>query len=309
MGTKIRIGLGAVGSSLEEVMEAAQRAEAAGFHSTWFSNIFGHDALTLVALVGRETQRIELGTAVVPTYSRHPFYMAQQALSTSAACGGRFALGVGPSHQVVIEGMLGLSYDKPARHVREYVQILKSLVETGSVKHEGKVYQVRGQLQVPGAPTFPVLIGGLGKLMRRIAGAIADGTVTWMAGRRTLAEEIGPGVRAAAREAGRPEPRVVAALPVCVTDDVASAREVVDKVTAVYPTLPSYKAMLDLEGARTGSEIALLGDEETVAAGVDALADAGVTDFNATIIPSGKDPRATAERSFALMAELARRAL
>ena len=302
----LRIGVGGRGNGIDAALEEAKRAEEAGFQSLWFSNIFAHDALTLIALAGRATERIELGTAVVPTHSRHPLYMAQQALSTNAACGGRLALGIGPSHKVVIENMLGLSFEKPARHVREYVQVLKALLEEGRVKHEGQVYRVQGQLHVPGATPCPVLIGGLGKLMRRIAGGLADGTLTWMTGRRTLAEEIGPDVRAAAEEAGRPAPRIVAALPVCVTDDVAAAREAIDKVLAMYPSLPSYKAMLDLEGATRPSDIALVGDESSVADGVRALADAGVTDFNASIIGAGGDAKAAAERTWQLMAELAR---
>lgn len=302
----LRIGVGGRGNGIDAALEEAKRAEEAGFQSLWFSNIFAHDALTLIALAGRATERIELGTAVVPTHSRHPLYMAQQALSTNAACGGRLALGIGPSHKVVIENMLGLSFEKPARHVREYVQVLKALLEEGRVKHEGQVYRVQGQLHVPGATPCPVLIGGLGKLMRRIAGGLADGTLTWMTGRRTLAEEIGPDVRAAAEEAGRPAPRIVAALPVCVTDDEAAAREAIDKVLATYPSLPSYKAMLDLEGATRPSDIALVGDESSVADGVRALADAGVTDFNASIIGAGGDAKAAAERTWQLMAELAR---
>jgi len=302
----LRIGVGGRGTSIDATLEEAKRAEEAGFQSMWFSNIFAHDALTLIALAGRATESIELGTAVVPTHSRHPLYMAQQALTTNAACGGRLALGIGPSHKVVIENMLGLSFEKPARHVREYVQVLKALLEEGSVKHEGQVYRVQGQLHAPGATPCPVLIGGLGKLMRRIAGGLADGTLTWMTGRRTLAEEIGPDVRAAAEEAGRPAPRIVAALPVCVTDEAEAAREAIDKVLAMYPTLPSYKAMLDLEGATRPSDIALIGDESGVADGVRALADAGVTDFNATIIGAGGDAKAAAERSWQLMAELAR---
>jgi F420-dependent oxidoreductase-like protein len=302
----LRIGIGGRGNGIDPTLEEAKRAEEAGFQSMWFSNIFSYDALTLIALAGRATERIELGTAVVPTHSRHPLYMAQQALSTNAACGGRLALGIGPSHKVVIENMLGLSFEKPARHVREYVQVLKALLEEGRVKHEGEVYRVQGQLRVPGATPCPVLIGGLGKLMRRIAGGLADGTLTWMTGRRTLAEEIGPDVRAAAEQAGRPAPRIVAALPVCVTDDEAAAREAIDKVLATYPSLPSYKAMLDLEGATRPSDIALVGDESSVADGVRALADAGVTDFNASIIGAGGDAKAAAERTWQLMAELAR---
>jgi F420-dependent oxidoreductase-like protein len=304
----MRIGVGGRGTTLEGAVQEVKDAEKAGFSSVWFSNIFGHDALTLIAVAGRESERIELGTAVVPTHSRHPLFMAQQAMSTNAACGGRLALGLGPSHKVVIEGMLGLSYEKPARHVREYVQVLRALLDEGKVDHQGEVYRVRGQLGARDARPFPVLVGALGKLMRRVAGELADGTITWMTGRRTLAEEIGPDVRAAAQAAGRPEPRVVAALPVCVTSDTDAARETIDKILAMYPNLPSYKAMMDLEGATRPSDIALIGDEAGVRKGVAALADAGVSDLNCTVIGAGSDPRACAAETYALVGELARSA-
>ncbi len=302
----MRIGIGGRGTTLEGAVEEVKNAELAGFASIWFSNIFGHDALSLIAVAGRESERIELGTAVVPTHSRHPFFMAQQAMTTNAACGGRLALGLGPSHKVVIENMLGLSYDKPARHVREYVQVLKALLDEGRVEHQGEVYRVRGQLSAKDAKPFPVLVGALGKLMRKVAGELADGTVTWMTGRRTLAEEIGPDVRSAAEAAGRPEPRIVAALPVCVTTDTDAARESIDKMLAMYPTLPSYRAMMDLEGATRPSDIALIGDEATVRKGVAGLVDAGVTDFNCTVTGAGGDAKASAERTYALIAEVAR---
>ncbi len=304
--SSMQIGVGGAGSTLDKALAEVRRAEEAGFRSVWFSNIFGHDALTVIALAGRETERIELGTAVVPTHSRHPLYMAQQALTTSAACGGRFALGIGPSHKVVIESMLGLSFEKPARHVREYVEVLKSLVETGTVKHEGEVYRTQGSLRVADAEPFPILVGGLGRLMRGIAGGLADGTITWMTGPRTLGDEISPDVRSAAQDAGRPAPRIVAALPVCLTDDPDGAREGIDKALAMYPTLPSYKAMLDLEGATRPSDIALVGDDATIDAGLARMADAGVTDFMATVMAVGADAEAAGERTFELLADRAK---
>jgi len=304
----MRIGVGVGANGIDDAIARVKRAEEAGFHTAWFPNIFACDALTLVALAGRETARIELGTAVVPTHSRHPLYMAQQALTTQAATGGRLVLGLGPSHQVVVETLLGLSYEKPARHVREYVEVVRSLVETGRVAHRGRVYQVQGQVQVPGAKPFPILIAGLGERMRRLAGSLADGTVTWMTGKRTLRDVLVPAVRAAAREAGRPEPRIVASLPVALCERPAEAREAISKANAIYPSLPSYRAMLDLEGAGGAGDIALVGSEAEIERELEELAAAGVTDLSAGVVGAGADPRAGARRTFELLAGLARRA-
>lgn len=306
----IRIGVSiadpGTGTRLDELLGQFRAAEKAGFHSAWVANIFSMDAMTLIALAGRETRSLELGTAVVPTYSRHPFYLAQQALSTQAATGGRFVCGLGPSHKVVIEDMLGLSFEKPARHVREFVTVVKQLVDTGRVDFEGRVYRVKGSLSVTGGSPVPVLIGALGPVMRGIAGRLCDGTITWMTGPRTIAGEVEPGVRKAAREAGRPAPRVVAGIPVCLTDDPAGAREAASKVFAIYGTLPSYRAMLDAEGLSQPGEIAIAGDERAVEEGIRRFADAGATDVNAAIFPFGPDAAASQQRTFDLLASLAR---
>lgn len=308
-GLRIGVGLGELsgaGGGLDATMEQFRRAESDGFQTAWVANIFSLDALTLLSLAGRETRRIELGTAVVPTHSRHPLYMAQQALTTQAATGGRLALGLGPSHKVVIENMLGLSYARVAKHVEEYVSVVRSLVETGKVAFSGELYRVNGNLAVAGSSPFPILIGGLGPKMRRLAGALADGTLTWMTGRRTLAETLVPEIQAAAREADRKPARVVCGLPVVVTDDPAGAREAASKAFAIYGQLPSYRAMLDAEGAKQPGDVAIAGDEKAVETALRDLAEAGVTDFNAAIFPYGPDPDAARERTWKLLASLAR---
>jgi F420-dependent oxidoreductase-like protein len=308
-GIRIGISLGDLApgrSDLAASVAQFRQAEEAGFHTAWTPNIFGFDAMTLLALVGRETSRIELGTAVVPTYSRHPLYMAQQALSTSVATGGRFTLGLGPSHKIVIEGMLGLGYDQVARHVEEYVTVVKSLVETGKVAHQGKVYRVNGSLSVGGAKPFPVLIGALGPRMRRIAGGLADGTITWMTGPRTIETQIRPDMDAAAKAAGRSPQRIVCGLPVVVTNDPAGAREAANKAFTIYGQLPSYRAMLDLEGAKGPGDVAIAGDAAEIERALARLASAGVTDFNAAIFPFGEDGAAAAKRTYDALAGLAR---
>jgi len=305
----MRIGLGIrVDQGLDGILSDVRAAEVAGFQSVWLANIFGVDALTALALAGRETSRIELGTAVVPTHSRHPLYMAQQALTVQAATGGRLALGIGPSHKVVIETLLGLSYARPARHVREYVEILHALVHQGKVAHQGVQYRVQGQLQIPDARPFPILVGGLGERMRRIAGSLADGTITWMVGKRTLRDVLIPDVNSAAVSAGRAAPRVVASFPIAVCDgDTAAARETISSALAIYGQLPSYRAMLDLEGAARPGDVALVGSESDIERELAELAMAGVTDLLANPIPVGADPRSSARRSHALLADLARR--
>jgi F420-dependent oxidoreductase-like protein len=310
-GIRIGISLGDLGSDahggLDASLEQFVRAEAAGFQTAWVPNIFSFDALTLLALAGPRTRKIELGTAVVPTYSRHPVYMAQQALSTAVAAQGRFVLGLGPSHKVVIENMLGLSFDKVGQHVEEYVRVVKSLVETGKVAFQGQRYRVNASLRVAGARPFPVLIGGLGPRMRKLAATVADGTITWMTGRRTIAETLAPEMRAAAVAAGRRDaPRIVCGLPVVVTSDKAGAREAVSKSFALYGQLPSYRAMLDLEGAKEPGEVALAGEARELERQIEALAAAGVTDFNAALFPYGSDAHASFERTYEVLAELAR---
>ena len=305
----IRIGLGmgdGGGASIDELVARCQRAEESGFATLWFANIFGFDAMTLAALVGRETRTVEIGTAVAPTHSRHPVYMAQQALSTQAAARGRFVLGLGPSHQLVIENLLGLSYAHPARHMREYVTVVKQLIDTGKTSFQGTQYRVNASLSVKTDRPCPVLIGGLGPLKRRIAGELADGTLTWMTGARALGGTLVPEIRAAARRAGRPEPRIVAGLPIALTNDPAGAREAASKLFALYGTLPSYRAMLDLEGAAGPGEIVIAGDERAIESAIRSLASVGVSDLSAAPYPFGSDGAAAVKRTTALLADLSK---
>jgi len=267
--------------TLDAAVEAAGQVEAEGFHGFHVPQIFGLDALTTLAVVGRQVPRIELGTGVVPTYPRHPMMLAAQALTTQMASDGRLLLGIGLSHQVVIESMFGMSFDKPARHMREYLSILMPLLNGEPVAFEGETLSANGSLGIQGVDAPAVAVAALGPLMLKLAGRMTDGTVTWMTGPATLAEHTVPTISAAAAEAGRPAPRIVVGLPVCVTDDVDGARERAAKMFAMYGFLPSYRAMLDREGAEGPADVAIVGDEATVAAGLQRVADAGATDFSA----------------------------
>jgi len=281
----IMSGHGRQDEGLDALIEKARDLEARGFHTLWLANIFAIDAITAAALIGRETSRIELGTAVVPTYPRHPTALAQQALTTQAACEGRFTLGIGLSHQIVIEGLLGLSYDRRAKHMREYLSVLGPLLRGEKAEFQGEEFRVNLGLEVPGSRPVSALIAALGDRMLRIAGEQADGTILWMTGARTVEEHVIPRIRSAAEAAGRPEPRIVAGLPIVLTNDERGAREAVGKIMVHYGQIPSYRAMLDREGVAGPGDIALVGDEQQLDAALDRLAAAGVTDLDAALIP------------------------
>ena len=281
------------GGGLDELVARARDLESRGFATLWLPQVFGLDAITASAVIGRETERIELGTAVVPTYPRHPTALAQQALTAGAACRGRFTLGIGLSHQVLIEGILGLSYARRARHMREYMEILVPLLRGEPASFEGEEYRVDLTLDVPDAQSVPVLVAALGDHMLKIAGRSAAGTILWMTGPRTIENHIAPKLRAAASEAGRPDPRIVAGLYIALTSNTEAALERVGKSLAMYGQLPSYRAMLDKEGVDSPSDLVLLGDEKVLDAGLERLRNLGVSDFEAVVIPAeeGTDER------------------
>jgi F420-dependent oxidoreductase-like protein len=281
------------GGTIDDIVNEAREAKEWGLHTFWSSQIFGHDALTALAIVGREVPGIELGTAVIPTYPRHPWVMAQQALSTQAVINSRggspLVLGIGLSHQIVVESMWGLSYAKPVRHLREYLSVLMPLLEGQPVSFQGEEYRVQGALAANGSSRPTVVIAALGPQMLRVTGAMADGTSTWCVGPKTLSELTIPTLRQAAADAGRPDPRVVCALPIAVTDNVDAARKAAAQVFAVYDTLPSYKTMMNREGVDGPGGLAIVGTEAEVRDQVKELQAIGVTDFNAGIFTANPE--------------------
>ena len=271
------------GRTIDDVVAEARAAERDGFASFALPQIFGLDAMGVFAIVGREVPRIDLVTGVVPTYSRHPLTMAQQALTVQVASGGRFTLGIGLSHQMVIENMFGLSFDKPLRHMREYLAVLMPLLTDGKADVDGDTISTHAAVDIAGRTEIPVLVAALGPKMLELAGTVTDGTVTWMTGPATLAKYTVPTITAAAERAGRPAPQIVTSLPICVTSDVDGARTRAAQDFQIYGFLPSYRAMLDREGAAGPADVAIVGDEATVTKAIGELADAGVTEFVASI--------------------------
>jgi F420-dependent oxidoreductase-like protein len=302
----MRIGLGLeMGGTIDDVVARARELAATGVSSLWASQIFGWDTLTALAVVGREVPGIDLGTAVIPVHPRHPMMLAQQALTVQAASGGHLSLGVGLSHQVVVEGAWGYSYDRPARYMREYLSVLVPLLRGEQVSFNGElvVTNTFGPLDIVRSDPPPVLVAALGSVMLRLAAELTEGTVTWMVGPATLSNHIVPTITKAASAAGRPAPRVVVTLPVCVGADPDAARARADRIFTVYGHLPSYRAMLDREGVAGPADVALVGSEEEVTAQIVRIAEAGATEFSAAVYGTPDEVR----RSQALLGELARR--
>jgi F420-dependent oxidoreductase-like protein len=276
-----------------EALAAAHLAEEAELDSFWLPNIFALDALTSLAAIGGQTERIELGTNVVPVYTRHPMALAQQALTTAVLAGGRLTLGIGLSHKFIVERMFGLSFDAPSRYMREYLSILQPLLAGEAVRFKGAVLRTTGQLTVPGAHPVSVLVAAMGPRMLQLAGTMTDGTLLGWAGPKNVREYAAPAIRAAAETAGRPAPRISTALPVCVTDDADRAHRLAAELFAVYNDVPSYRTILDREGKATVADVALIGDEERVGEQLAELAGAGVTDFAAAVYGSLEERQRT----------------
>jgi 5,10-methylenetetrahydromethanopterin reductase len=274
-----------------------------GFSSAWMANIFGLDALTAFAVAGSGIAGIEIGTAVVPTYPRHPAVLAQQALTTALALDSQLILGIGLSHKIVIEDMYGYSFDAPARHMSEYLSILLPLLDGQPVASEGKTMRASIGLSVPRKGRVPVMLAAMGPQMLRIAGQRTDGTILWMTGPATTRDYIVPTITAAAQEAGRPAPRVVCVLPICVTDNPDGARARAARIFEIYGQLPSYRAMLNREGAQGPADVAIVGSEDEVSSQIAALASSGVTDFVAGEFARGEEQQRTRKLLKSLIAD------
>ena len=276
VGLMVGEGSGAA-PELKGLVERGQMAEHFGFDTAWIANI-ALDGMTAAAALGGATSQIEIGTAVVPTFTRHPVAMAQQSASTQMACEGRFTLGIGLAHKFMVEDMWGLSYDKPAQQMRAYLEILEPALRGVAITHQNENYDVK-LMAMPDGTDTSVLVAALGPLMLKIAGRLSGGTITMATGLKTLETHIVPTITAGAEEAGRPPPRIVAGFPVLLTANKAEAHDLIAKVFEVYAGVPSYRAMLDREGVSGVEDVALVGEEVELNAQLERLESIGVTDL------------------------------
>ncbi len=292
----MRIGINgssliAVGRPTREIAAHAAAAEADGFTSYWAAQLAVPDALTALAVVAGATTTIELGTAVIPIWLRHPLMLAAQALTLSEIAGGRVAVGIGLAHKSSIEETLGIPFTRPAATMDEYLSVLipaltdRAVDVTGDL-YSGHVENVAGPADVP---TPSVMLAAMGPRMLELAGGRTDGTILWLSGPRTIDEVIRPAVETAAAAAGRPAPRIVASVPVCVTDRPDDVKGLVAAVLDGYNDLPSYRGVMDREGVTGPADVSIIGDEATVRAGIERFAAAGTTDFSALEFPLGPE--------------------
>ena len=290
----MNLGIFGSANTIDGLRDQVRAAQEAGYGSFWTPQIFDLDALTALAVIAGDVPDIRLGTAVVPTYPRHPMMLAQQALTVNQMAHGRLDLGIGLSHQPVVEGMWGISFDKPVGHMKDYLTILGALLHEGQISHGGEHLTSRGGIGVK-AEAPPVLVAALGQMMLKVTGRLADGTITWMTGPVTVGEHTVPVINDAAEDAGRAQPQVVAAVPVCITDDVDRATEMAKAAFGFYGDLPSYRAMLDREGLENSWDIAHIGTFDQVAAGLKTYEDAGATTVVASVFGTPDDTARTIE--------------
>lgn len=300
--------------SLPAVRQLAQESEAAGFHGMWLGTAFGFDPIMALALAGEATSSIQLGVAVVPTWPRHPVVMAQQAATASAATGGRFRLGVGPSHAPVMS-MYGIPFDRPVDHTREYLEVLHALLTEGHVKYKGDRYQVMAFLDVADAPPPQVLLGVLRSGMATVAGSHSDGALCWLGPAAYLHEVIAPAMAKGAADAGRTTPPLIAELPVALTSSLEQVHEMAARDLAIYTQVPTYNAMWDAAGVGRGDggwsdemiEVSVLyGDEDTLAKKIQVLFDAGADEVTLSPFGVGDDPVASQAACIRVLGDLAK---
>jgi 5,10-methylenetetrahydromethanopterin reductase len=291
LGVMIGAERGDMARKVRKFLQDIEWAEAAGMDTAWMPQVpDDFDALTMVALMGTRTTRIELGTAVVPLQLQHPIALARQALSVHAGSGGRLALGVGPSHHWIVRDMLGIPYEKPAAYTREYLEVLNTALKgPGPVDVENATFTVHNPTALGAETPLPVLVAALGPVMLQIAGELADGTVLWMADERAIGDHIAPRITKAADNAGRPAPRIVAGIPVCLcaNSEIDAAKERANRILAEAETSPNYQRLLDCGDARNVGDLCAAGDEEAILARFRRFAGAGVTDLSVRLLPIG----------------------
>jgi F420-dependent oxidoreductase-like protein len=270
------------------VLDDIAAAEGAGFSSYWVAQVGLIDALTLIASHGDTGSPMQLGTAVISTWERHPHALATQALTVQSLVGERLVVGIGVNHQPHVEQSLRLAWHKPIRHMLDYLAILGDLLATGKASHQGEVWSFEGEAVRPSSGVPKVMIAALGRQMLEVAGRRTDGTILWCVGPKTIRTHIAPVINDAAAAAGRSLPAVVCSIPVWVTDDPAPARGFLASVLEGYADLPSYRAMMDIEGVDGLGDLSIVGNEDFVRESLAEIEDAGATDF--TPVPMGGNP-------------------
>jgi F420-dependent oxidoreductase-like protein len=289
---------------VDDVIAQAKRAHAAGVRQVWLAQQFDHDAISLAGLIGAAVPGLGVGTSVVPINPRHPLIVASLAQTAQAASHGNFSLGLGLGAHEPERLAFGKEWPNTIQRLREHLQILRSIFDTGSVDFHGDQFSASPAwpVKVAGGTPMPLYVAAMGPKALRVTGELADGTLPYLAGPRTIAEFIQPTIAKAAAEAGRPEPRIIAAVPVMVSDDLDAARALAAEHLSFYESVPSYQKVIAREGVDSAADLAAVGSAESVSRVLRRYLDAGATDV--VLSPIDRTDAAQAEALWAVAAAL-----
>jgi F420-dependent oxidoreductase-like protein len=293
--TRERIGLIVNGTNAAAAIKTIAAAETAGVQQIWMTNTpWFPDVLTIFAAAAIKTSIVRLGTAIIPTYPRHPVVLAQEVLALHDIAPGRLRLGIGPSHRAIVEDIYGLPQTTPLVHLREYVKVLHSILWDGKVDHHGEFFNI--VVEFPRTTQIPVLISTLGKKAFQLAGEIADGALSWMCPVPYLLYTGIPLLRKAATVNGRSNPPpLVAHVPVALSQDRDSVMAAGHKMFEMYSKLPFYAKMfadagfqLTLDKKVTDefvNNMIISGNEDTISTSLTNLLDAGLDELIVSLVP------------------------
>ncbi|HWK19996.1 MAG TPA: TIGR03564 family F420-dependent LLM class oxidoreductase [Microbacteriaceae bacterium] len=301
---RISVLIGAQGETIDRLLDVAVACEEAGLHGVWYGQFLGYDAPTIALAAAAKTERLVPGVAVVTARPRHPIAVAAQAQTVNALSGNRHRLAIGLSHRSTIEGIYGLDFPSPAKYLREYLQVLGDLVAGRPVDFNGEFVSAHGQLGIPEAGPLPLYTGALGPLALEVTGELADGTVTYLAGPRTIEEHVMPRMLAGAARSGRGRPELVACVPVLATDDPASITPRLHDFTRFHASLPEYQQIIAREGIDHPGDMGLIGGPEVFVAGAKRLRDAGATELGAALFGDREEQLRTIRQLGEIAAQL-----
>lgn len=307
------IGVAVSAPDSSGILAGIEQAEQLGIPAAWLTTGgVGLDALTLFAAAAVRTSRIRLGTSITPTFPRHPLVVVQQVQALAQLAPGRFRLGLGPSHRPTMEATFGVDFRAPLGHLREYVQIVKTMLQRGSVDFDGRHYRAHGQIRTP--VDVPVMASALQQKSFELCGEVADGAISWVCPGVYLRDVALPAMRAGAERAGRPVPPLIAHAPVCVHGKPDEVRAAAQQQLANYVRLPFYVQMLTAAGFPEASSgawsdamidaVVLSGEESRVAERLRELFGFGATEILVSPLAAGSDRAASLERTLRLVAEV-----
>ena len=308
-----RIGVAVGGNKVQDIQATIQRAEELGVDAVWMTTGGARlDSITVFAAAATSTQRIRFGTSIVPTFPRHPLVVAQQVQVVAQLAPGRFRLGLGPSHRPTMRAM-GIQMPNPLGHLREYLRIVKSLLQEGKVDFDGEHYQAHESIAEP--VDVPVMASALQRGSFELCGAEADGAISWVCPLAYLRDTALPAMKKGADEAVRPVPPLIAHAPVCVHDNADEMRAAFREQFAMYPKLPFYRRMLISAGYPEAAEttwsdamidgLVLHGNEEQTARRIQQLLDIGASEVLLSPVLVGSDRGASLDRTLRLLGQVA----